>query len=124
MIMTHRPDQSPLRVLSVTPHMHFLGTHERAELEHANGDRECLIDSSWNFDWQRAYSYDAALDALPVFDASSKVTVSCNWNNSFSNPNLSRLLHDYNRGAPYDVYLGLTTADEMCLADFGVIYRN
>ena len=124
MIMTHRPDQSPLRVVSVTPHMHFLGTHERAELEHANGDRECLIDSSWNFDWQRAYSYDAALDALPVFDASSKVTVSCNWNNSFSNPNLSRLLHDYNRGAPYDVYLGLTTADEMCLADFGMISPN
>jgi hypothetical protein len=124
MIMTHRDDQSPLRVLSVTPHMHFLGTHERASLEHANGDRECLIDSSWNFDWQRAYSYDAALDQLPVFDASSKVTVSCNWNNSLDNPNLVRLLHDYNRGAPYDVTLGFTTADEMCLADFGLISRN
>ena len=124
MILTHRVDQSPLRVVSVTPHMHFLGTHERVELAHRNGDHECMIDSSWNFDWQRSYSYDAALDDLPVFDASSKVTVSCNWNNSFSNPNLTRLLDDYNRVAPYNVSLGLTTADEMCLADFGLVYRN
>lgn len=124
MIMTHREDQAPLRVLTVTPHMHFLGTHERAVLDHANGDHECLVDSTWNFDWQRGYTYDADLDALPTFDASSKVTLSCTYNNSPSNPNLMRLLADYNRDQPYDVELGLTTADEMCLADFGLVTRN
>jgi hypothetical protein len=124
MILTHSPDQTPLHVMGVTPHMHFIGTHERVDLAHSNGDHECMIDSAWNFDWQRTYNYDAALDDLPVFDASSKVTVSCNWNNSFSNPNLTRLLDDYNLVAPYDVALGLTTEDEMCLADFGLVYRN
>ena len=124
MILTHHADQSPLRVLDVTPHMHFIGTHERATLDHANGDHECLIDSGWNFDWQRTYAYDTSFENLPVFDASSKVTVSCGYNNSFSNPNLSRLLDDYNLVAPYDVNLGLTTEDEMCLADFGLITPN
>lgn len=125
MIMTHRADLSrELRVLSVTPHMHLLGTYQRASVLHANGDDECLIDSGWNFDWQRSYTYDADLDELPLFDASSKVTVTCRWDNSFSNPNLPRLLYDKGLAAPYDVRLGLTTADEMCLADFGVVTPN
>jgi hypothetical protein len=110
-----------LRVISVTPHMHMLGTHERATLTHANGDTECLVDSGWSFDWQRTYAYDAPLEDVPVFEASSTVTVSCHWDNSFGNPNLPRLLHDANAIAPYDVELGLNTTDEMCLADFGIV---
>ena len=110
-----------LRVVSVTPHMHMLGTHERATLTHPGGDTECLVDSGWNFDWQRTYSYDAAIEDLPLFDASSSVTVSCHWDNTFANPNLPRLLHDANAVAPYDVQLGLNTTDEMCLADFGIV---
>jgi mono/diheme cytochrome c family protein len=110
-----------MRVVSVTPHMHMLGTHERATLTHPAGDTECLVDSKWNFDWQRTYSYDAAIEELPLFDASSNVMVSCHWNNTFTNPNLPRLLHDANVVAPYDVQLGLNTTDEMCLADFGIV---
>lgn len=117
------PDNLPreLRVMSVTPHMHLLGTHERATLTHKDGRTECLFDSGWDFDWQRSYPYDAALDDLPLLDASSVVTVSCTWNNTFENPNLTRLLHDENLTAPYDVRLGLNTTDEMCLADLGVV---
>src|SRR5262249_43315171 len=37
-----------LRVAAVTPHMHMLGTHERATLSHADGTTECLVDSSWS----------------------------------------------------------------------------
>lgn len=122
MILQHRADLSrELRVLTVTPHMHLLGTHERVTVTHADGDDECLIDSAWNFDWQRSYTYDADLDKLPLFDPSSKVTVSCQWDNTFGNPNLPRLLYNSGLVAPYDVRLGLTTRDEMCLADFGVI---
>jgi hypothetical protein len=104
--------------------MHMLGTHERATVTHPAGDTECLVDSGWNFDWQRTYTYDAALEDLPLFDASSVVTVSCHWDNTFANPNLPRLLHDANLVAPYDVELGLNTTDEMCLADFGVVSPN
>lgn len=122
MIITHRADLSrELRVLSVTPHMHYLGTRQRATVTHADGETECMIDSGWDFDWQRTYTYDAKLEELPLFEPSSKVTVSCEWNNTFGNPNLSRLLYNTGLVAPYDVRLGLTTADEMCLADFGIV---
>jgi len=122
MDITHADDlRTELRVVSVTPHMHLLGTHERATLTHKNGDAECLFDSGWDFDWQRSYPYAGLITDLPILDAGSTVTVSCHWNNSFSNPNLLRLLHDENLGAPYDVQLGLNTTDEMCLADLGVV---
>jgi hypothetical protein len=125
MFMTHRLDQSPqYRILTVTPHMHLLGTHERATLTHLSGDTECLIDSGWNFDWQRPYTYDAKFDELPVFDGGSSVHLSCNWNNTFDNPNMPRLLYNSGLVAPYDVQLGFTTGDEMCLADFGMLSPN
>jgi hypothetical protein len=123
--MWHPADQSrELRVVSVTPHMHLLGTHERATLTHADGSTECLFDSGWDFDWQRTYRYEGAIEDLPLLDAGSTVTVSCRWNNSFSNPNLQRLLHDVRLDAPYNVQLGLDTTDEMCLADLGVVMPN
>ncbi len=123
MLMSHRLDQKPLRVLSVTPHMHLLGTHQRVTLSHMDGASECMIDSRWDFDWQRTYTYDAPLEDLPVFDPLSTVDLTCHWDNSFSNPDLPRLLADTGRVAPYDVSLGFTTADEMCLADFGLLSR-
>lgn len=110
-----------LRIMSVTPHMHMLGTHERATLTHANGDTECLFDSGWNFDWQRTYPYEGSMSDLPRIDGSSTITVTCHWNNTFSNPFLPRLLHDVNLGAPFDVQLGLESTDEMCLADLGIV---
>lgn len=118
------PDKLPeIRVVSVTPHMHLLGTHERATLTHPDGDTECLFDSGWSFDWQRTYPYAGSIEDLPLLDARSTVTVSCHWNNTFTNPNLERLLHDTDQVAPYDVQLGLNTTDEMCLADLGAVTR-
>lgn len=123
MDITHGEIPRVLRVFSVTPHMHMLGTHERATLRHHDGDTECLFDSTWDFDWQRSYPYAGAIEDLPVLDSHSTVTVSCHWNNTFSNPYLMRLLHDVNLGAPFDVQLGLQSTDEMCLADLGVVSR-
>jgi hypothetical protein len=122
MALAHRADLTKeLRILSVTPHMHLLGTNLRATVTHWNGETECLIDSGWDFDWQRTYTYDADLAELPLFDARSVVDLSCRWNNSFSNPEMPRLLYNTGLVAPYDVSLGFTTGDEMCLADFGVL---
>jgi hypothetical protein len=125
MVMRHSIDlANELRILSVTPHMHFLGTHERATVTHRDGTSECLVDSGWSFDWQRTYSYDAKLSELPIFDPGSAVTVSCQWDNTFANPYMPRLLYNSGYVAPYDVHLGLTSADEMCLADFGIVTPN
>jgi hypothetical protein len=124
MDITHPAELPEIRVVSVTPHMHMLGTHERATLTHPGGDTECLFDSGWNFDWQRTYPYAGEIEDLPLLDGSSKVTVSCHWNNSVTNPNLDRLLHDTGQVGPYDVQLGLNTTDEMCLADLGAVTRT
>ena len=110
-----------IRVLSFTPHMHFLGTHLRATVSHAAGDLECIGNSGWNFDWQRTYTYGGDLSELPLLDPNSVVTISCEYDNTFSNPQLPRLLHDANLVAPYDVAFGLTTINEMCLANLGLI---
>lgn len=123
MVIKHQQDSLDLRVLSVTPHMHLLGTHQQVRLAHEDGREECLIDSGWDFDWQRTYTFDAPLDELPHFDTHSTVDLTCRWNNSFSNPELPRLLDDTGFVAPYDVALGQTTAHEMCLADFGLLSR-
>jgi len=123
MIIQHLQPTLDLRVLSVTPHMHIIGTHQRVTLKHNDGSEECLIDSGWDFDWQRTYTYDAPLEELPRFDTLSTVDLTCRWNNSFSNPELPRLLYDTGLVAPYDVSLGMTTAHEMCLADFGLLSR-
>ncbi len=108
-----------LRVVSFTPHMHFLGTHLSATLAHADGTTECLGNSGWDFDWQRTYTYGDPISELPLLETGSVVTVSCEWNNSFTNPYLPRMLHDANLVAPYDVVYGLTNMDEMCLANLG-----
>ena len=47
--------------------------------------------------------------------------MSCHWNNTLASPSVQRLLHDVNLPAPYDVQLGLSTTDEMCLADLGTV---
>jgi hypothetical protein len=125
MRMQHAPSlNKQLHVLGVTPHMHMLGTHERAVLEHADGSQECLIDSNWSFDWQRTYFYDAPLEQLPIFDPLSVVDLKCTWNNSLANPMLTRLLTERGLAAPYDVPLGFSSWDEMCLADFAMVTPN
>lgn len=111
------------RVLSVTPHMHLLGTHETVWLEHTDGARECLVDGGWSFDWQRTYTYDGGFSELPQVEGESTIDLTCHWNNTFTNPQMTRLLKDANRVAPYDVWFGYTTIDEMCLADLGMIAR-
>ena len=43
---------------------------------------------------------------------------------ALDNPNMPRLLYNTGLVAPYDVVLGFTIGDEMCLADFGLITPN
>lgn len=112
-----------LRILSFTPHMHFLGTHLRATLTHADGRSECVGNSAWSFDWQRTYTYDAPLDQLPLMEPGNVVEVTCDYDNSFSNPMLPRMLHDAGLVAPIDVTFGEETIDEMCLANLGLVRR-
>ena len=117
---------SDLRVYSVNPHMHLIGTHIRGTITRATPTvdqpaNECLANGLWNFDWQRTYYYDAPLDQLPLVQTGDVVDVTCHWNNTLDNPFVQRALADQGLGAPVDVTLGEgSSTDEMCLEIFGL----
>lgn len=115
-----------VKVYSVNPHMHLVGTHingkiERASASGADPQNECLANGGWNFDWQRTYIYDAPIDDLPSVEVGDTLAVSCTWNNTIDNPFVQRMLRDAGLGAqPIDITLGEQTTNEMCLEIFGL----
>jgi len=117
---------SDLRVYSVNPHMHLIGTHingtiTRAAPSASQPASECLANGVWNFDWQRTYYYDAPLDQLPAVQDGDVVDIQCHWDNTIQNPFEQRALTDAGLGAPVDVTLGEgNSTDEMCLEIFGL----
>ena len=108
------------RLVAVTPHTHLTATHVRATIDRANGERECLANGPWRFDWQRTYGYAGELDALPRIAPGDAIDVTCHWDNTIENPYVQRLLHDLGLVAPIDLHLGVATTDEMCAANFGM----
>ncbi len=112
------------RFADITPHAHMLATHIRATIDRFDGVRDCLATGRWNFDWQRTYDYGGPVEALPPLDSGDVITVTCHFDNSFTNPNMPRVLHDLNLVAPHDVSLGANTTDEMCIANVGIVFPN
>lgn len=115
-----------VKVFSVNPHMHLVGTHisgkiVRPATRGTNPANECLGNGGWNFDWQRTYIYDAPIDSLPSIEVGDKLEISCRWNNTLANPFVQRMLHDSNLPPqPIDITLGEQTTNEMCLEIFGL----
>jgi hypothetical protein len=125
--LVSRFDHPEVRIVSVVPHMHFIGTGlalrlERAKARGRDPKTECLSNTGWNFDWQRTYAYDASFDRLPSISGGDTLDLQCTWNNTFDNPFVQRLLRDSNVGLPFDVRLGETTTNEMCLAILGLAH--
>lgn len=119
-------DLTNVKVFSVNPHMHLVGSHISSKLVRpaARGTdpkEECLANGGWNFDWQRTYVYDAPIDQLPGLAVGDRIEVSCKWNNTIENPFVQRMLHDSNLPPqPIDLRLGEQTTNEMCLEIFGL----
>lgn len=115
-----------VRLYSVNPHMHLVGTHIASKIERpaargADPQTECLANGGWNFDWQRTYIYDTPLDQLPSVKAGDVIDVSCHWNNTIDNPFVQRMLADSHLPPlPVDISLGEMTTNEMCLEIFGL----
>jgi len=78
-------------------------------------DTQCLLQDRWDFHWQRSYTYDAPIEALPVLHAGDKLALRCTYDNSMGN---ERLATEYRaRGLTLsEIVLGEKTTDEMCLA--------
>jgi hypothetical protein len=106
------------------PHQH-VGTRpsadHRADPPIGEPADECLINSDWNFDWQRTYQYDVPIAELPTVGPGDEIEVKCTYNNTISNPFVERSLADQGLSAPIDVFIGEETTDEMCLGLVGLI---
>lgn len=115
-----------VKVFSVNPHMHLVGTHisstiVRPAARGSDPKQECLGNGGWNFDWQRTYVYDAPIDQLPSLEVGDRIEISCRWNNTLENPFVLRMLHDANLPPqPINIALGEQTTNEMCLEIFGL----
>lgn len=69
------PEDLPIEVLSVAPHMHERGRKYTVEFGR-DGQFECQGRvNRWDFNWQRQYDYITP----PTLDASSQVRVSCEY---------------------------------------------
>ena len=119
-------DRVPL--FAAYPHMHYIGVGLQVRIERAaprpgEPAEECLVNvPRWNFDWQRAYQYDASFDTMPMVSPGDTIDVRCTYDNTLANPFVQRALHDAGLSAPIDVFLGEQTLDEMCLGIFGLVF--
>jgi len=106
------------KIYGVGGHMHYVGTDEKVTLAKADGTSACLMQiPHWDFDWQRRYDYDAAIDDLPALSPGDSLGIRCTYDNTMDNPQVAASLAEQGLTAPHDVSLGETTLDEMCLAN-------
>ena len=116
-----------IKIAGVGTHMHWVGQDMKIDIERVNPpagqpEKECLLQTPrWDFNWQRSYIYDTPIEQLPRAHAGDRVNMRCRYNNSMSNPFLSRALQEQGMTAPVDVRLGEETLEEMCLGLFVVL---
>lgn len=111
-----------IRIWSIFPHMHLVGTSIEVTLEH-QGAEACIAPlPKWDFDWQRTYVYDGTFNELPRVYDGDVMKVRCTYNNSLDNPVLAQALAVEGIDAPSDVGVGEDTLDEMCVAIVGIMY--
>jgi hypothetical protein len=119
-----------LPVLRIGGHMHYVGVAEQVTVHHAKvktgvPQDQCLLNiPRWDFDWQRAYEFDAPIDQLPTLGAGDVVKIQCTYDNSLDNPKVVQSLTDQMLSQPQKVVLGETTLDEMCLAPVVLLAPN
>ena len=115
-----------VRLFSVNPHMHLIGTHISATIERpaargSDPQNECLANGGWNFDWQRTYIYDAPLEQLPAVAGRRhdrhQVQLEQHDRRTRSSSACSRTPAS---SQPIDIALGEQTTNEMCLEIFGL----
>lgn len=86
---------------------------------------ECLLNTpDWNFEWQRFYEYDAAIQDLPFMRAGDTFEFHCDYDNSMDNPFVREALMEQGLTEPRDVVLGDETLDEMCLIALTFLYKQ
>lgn len=97
-----------MSLISICPHMHYLGKSYKVWAETPNGSIIPLIDiPEWDFNWQRYYSYPF-IEHLPAGTILHSEGVYDNTTDNIHNPS----------NPPVNVYKGTKTTDEMFLCYF------
>ena len=95
------------QVISMTPHMHELGSTYRLTLNPDTPEEQVLIDiDQWDFDWQLGYYPEEAL----TFDDDDVLRLECGWDRSLWPAGLE---------SRYIVWAD-GTQDEMCFTGLAV----
>ncbi len=106
------PLPEALSLISICPHMHFLGKSYKVWAETPEGETIPLIDiPNWDFHWQKYYTFQQ-IQHLPAGTVMKSEGYYDNTENNHDNPNTP----------PIDVFRGQFTTDEMFLTFF--IYSN
>lgn len=96
----------PIRIWSVFPHMHLLGSGYDLSVLRSQGEEDCIVRSD-NYDFNNQLTYQFK-DPISI-QTGDRLRWGCTWNNDSSNPNL---YYD----PPQDVQYGARTDQEMCYA--------
>lgn len=114
-------DIPPQSLYGAGAHMHWAGVDMKIEVERANPapgqpKTECLLGTpKYDFNWQRGYTYDAPIDALPVIGPGDRVRLTCTYDNTTRNKWVRKTMSELRLASPQDLHLGETTLDEMCV---------
>lgn len=123
-----------VRLFSVWPHMHLVGTDMKIDLTRvspnaAQPPQECLVQTPhWDFHSQRNYLYNLPLDALPTIATGDTLTLRCTYDNNVTNEHLvQQLMWEQGVASPDlvkfpDVLAGESSTEEMCAVLLGVVY--
>jgi hypothetical protein len=119
-----------LPIFSIGGHEHYVGTAVQVDLHRADpapgtAADQCLLSiPRWNFDWQRAYRYDAPIEQLPAVAPGDVMKITCTYDNTLANANVVLSLQQQGLTEPRTVRLGETTLDEMCLAPMVLLAKS
>ena len=102
------PLQEDLSVISICPHMHYLGKSYKVWYETPEGEEVPLINiPQWDFHWQKYYTFQY----VKKIPAGSVIKSEGVYDNTLNN-------HDNPFNPPQTAYSGPTTLDEMFLCYF------
>ncbi len=102
------PLATDMSLITICPHMHWLGKSYRVWFESPSGDSIPLIDiPHWDFHWQKYYTFQQ-IQKIP---AGSVIKSEGFYDNTLNN-------HDNPNNPPITVSRGITTNDEMFLCYF------
>ncbi len=112
------------RVWATANHMHKVGVDMRTSIIRG-GEEHCLVQTpSWDFNWQRIYTYDTPIAEGFKVENGDIVRVRCTYDNTMDNPAVLEALAEVGETEPIDVEVGEGTLDEMCLVGLGVAYKT